>query len=59
MLVLARKRRESIMIGDDIEVIVIESRDGQVRLGVRAPDEVRVHRREIWLSEQRRDDGEK
>jgi carbon storage regulator len=47
MLVLSRKRGESIIIGDDIAVVVIEARGGRVRLGVQAPSSVPVHRSEI------------
>ncbi|MFN7017044.1 MAG: carbon storage regulator CsrA [Fimbriimonadales bacterium] len=48
MLVLTRKVNQSIMIGDDIEVIVLEVRGEQVRLGIKAPRSVAVHRREIY-----------
>ncbi len=48
MLVLSRKPDETIMVGDDIEIKVVETRGGQVRLGVNAPPEVSVHRRELW-----------
>lgn len=48
MLVLTRKVHQSIMIGDDIEVIVLEVRGEQVRLGIRAPRNVPVHRKEIY-----------
>jgi carbon storage regulator len=47
MLVLTRKVNQSIMIGDEIEVIVLEVRGEQVRLGIKAPRTVTVHRREI------------
>jgi len=47
MLVLSRKPGERIMIGDEIEVVVLESRAGCVRLGFNAPDEVRIHREEV------------
>ena len=49
MLVLSRQRDETIMIGDDIEITVIEVRGDQVRLGVSAPRDVTVHRKEIYL----------
>ena len=49
MLVLTRKVKESIMIGDDIEVTVLSSDGGKVRLGIRAPLSVPVHREEIYL----------
>jgi len=48
MLVLARKLNESIMIGDDIEVVVIDIKGDQVKLGIRAPRKVTVHRKEIY-----------
>lgn len=47
MLVLTRKLNQSIMIGDDIEVVILEVRGEQVRLGIRAPRDVTVHRKEI------------
>lgn len=49
MLVLTRRPRESIIIDDDITVTVLEIRGNQVRLGIDAPDEVPVHRQEIWV----------
>lgn len=48
MLVLSRQRDETIMIGDDIEVTVVDIRGDKVRLGVNAPKDVRVHRREVY-----------
>jgi carbon storage regulator len=48
MLVLSRKKGESIVVRDDIVVTVIELRGGRVRLGVEAPDEVTVHRKELY-----------
>src|SRR3954469_22734144 len=48
MLVLARQRDETIMIGDDIEVTVVDIRGDKVRLGVNAPRTVSVHRKEIY-----------
>lgn len=53
MLVLSRHLNESIMIGDDIEVKVVDVRGDQVRLGVQAPREIPVHRKEIYLAIQR------
>lgn len=49
MLVLTRRLNQSIKIGDDIEITVIEVRGDQVRLGVAAPRDVTVHRKEIYL----------
>jgi carbon storage regulator len=48
MLVLARKKNESIIIRDDIVVTVVEVRGDTVRLGIEAPREVTVHRREVY-----------
>jgi carbon storage regulator len=48
MLILSRKVNENIMIGDDISVSVIEVRGDQVRLGVTAPRNVKVFRREVF-----------
>lgn len=48
MLVLTRKIQQSIMIGDDVEIVVLEVRGEQVRLGIRAPKNVTVHRKEIF-----------
>ncbi len=48
MLVLARKLNESIMIGDEVEVVVIDIKGDQVKLGIRAPKNVTVHRKEIY-----------
>lgn len=47
-LILSRKEQESIKIGDDIEVIVVQIQPGRVRLAVKAPKEVSVLRRELW-----------
>ncbi len=48
MLVLTRKKNESIVINDDITIVVVEIRGDKVRLGVEAPKEVPVHRREVF-----------
>jgi carbon storage regulator len=48
MLVLARKFNESIMIGDEIEVVIIEIKNDQVKLGIKAPRNIAVHRKEIY-----------
>jgi carbon storage regulator len=48
MLVLSRQRDETIMIGDDIEVTVVDIRGDKVRLGINAPKEVSVHRKEVY-----------
>ncbi len=48
MLVLTRRENESIMIGDDIEVKLLDVKDKQVKLGVMAPRHVAVHRLEVY-----------
>ena len=48
MLVLSRKKNESIIINDDIVITVVEVRGDKVRLGVEAPKEVPVHRNEVY-----------
>ncbi len=48
MLVLARRMNESIMIGDEIEVVVIDIKGDQVKLGIKAPKKITVHRKEIY-----------
>lgn len=49
MLVLTRRLNQSIKVGDDVEITVIEVRGDQVRLGVSAPRDVAVHRKEVYL----------
>ncbi len=48
MLILTRKRNERIMIGDNIEVVIVDIRGEQVQLGINAPKDVPVHRREVY-----------
>lgn len=48
LLVLSRRYGESVMIGDDVEVFVVEIRGDKCRLGIRAPKELPVHRREVY-----------
>ncbi len=48
MLVLSRKKNESIVINDNISIVVVEIRGDKVRLGVEAPKEIPVHRREVY-----------
>ena len=48
MLVLSRKKNESIVINNDITIVVVEIRGDKVRLGVDAPKEVPVHRQEVY-----------
>ena len=48
MLVLSRQRDETIMIGDDIEITIVDIRGDKVRLGISAPNSVPVHRKEVY-----------
>jgi len=48
VLILTRKRNERIMIGDNIEIIVVDIKGEQVQLGINAPKEIPVHRREVY-----------
>lgn len=48
MLVLSRLKDESIMIGDEVEIVIVDIRSDKVRLGITAPKSVSVHRREIY-----------
>ena len=53
MLVLSRHRDESIMIGDDIVVTIVDIRGDKVRLGIDAPTDIPVHRQEVYEAVQR------
>lgn len=53
MLVLSRQRDESIMIGDNIEITIVDIRGDKVRLGINAPNTVPVHRKEVYEAIQR------
>jgi carbon storage regulator len=48
MLVLSRQRDETIMIGDEIEITVVDIRGDKVRLGITAPTRIAVHRKEVY-----------
>lgn len=48
MLVLSRKKNESIVINNDITIVIVEIRGDKVRLGIEAPKEMPVHRREVY-----------
>ncbi|MGN1399871.1 MAG: carbon storage regulator CsrA [Bacillus sp. (in: firmicutes)] len=48
MLVLTRKVGESIKIGDHIEITVVESKGDQIKLGIKAPNNIDIHRKEIY-----------
>lgn len=48
MLVLSRQRDQSIIIGDDIEITIVDVRGDKVRIGINAPRHVSVHRKEVY-----------
>ncbi|OUS75147.1 carbon storage regulator [Paenibacillus sp. MY03] len=50
MLVLSRKKGESILIGEDIEISIIEITNDQIKLGIKAPKEVAILRKELYVS---------
>lgn len=49
MLVLSRRLEETLIIGDNIEIAILDICGGQVRLGIKAPKEISVHRQEVYL----------
>jgi carbon storage regulator len=53
MLVLSRQRDESIVIGDNVVVTIVDIRGDKVRLGIQAPGEIPVHRQEVFEAIQR------
>ena len=53
MLVLSRQRDQAIMIGDDVEITVVDIRGDKVRLGITAPRRIQVHRKEVYEAIQR------
>jgi carbon storage regulator len=53
MLVLSRQRDESIIIGDNVQVTIVDIRGDKVRLGIVAPSEISVHRKEVYDAIQR------
>jgi carbon storage regulator len=55
MLVLTRKSNESIMIGDEIELTILSVSGDKVRVGIQAPREIPVFRKEVWLEIQQED----
>lgn len=50
MLVLSRKKNESIVINNNIKITIVEVRGDKVRLGIEAPKDVPVHRQEVWIA---------
>ena len=59
MLVLSRHRDESIMIGDNIVITVVDVRGDKVRLGIDAPTDIPVHRQEVYDAIQREKNAKK
>ena len=57
MLVLSRQRDQSIMIGDDIEITIVDVRGDKVRVGINAPRQVSVHRKEVYEAIRRENEG--
>lgn len=56
MLVLSRHRDESIMIGDDVVITIIDIRGDKVRIGIEAPTDIPVHRQEVYEAIKREQD---
>ena len=50
MLVLSRRKDETIMIGDEVEITIVDVKGDTVRVGIQAPKSVSVHRKEIYLA---------
>jgi len=48
MLVLARRLNESIMIGDQVEISIVDIRGDQVKIGIKAPKQVKIYRQEVY-----------
>ena len=59
MLVLSRQKDESIMIGDNVEITIVDVRGDKVRLGITAPKEIPVHRMEVYEAIQRENEEKK
>ena len=59
MLVLSRQKDESIIIGDDVEVTIVDVRGNKVRLGITAPKNIPVHRREVYEAIQKEKNEQK
>jgi carbon storage regulator len=53
MLVLSRQKDESIMVGDEVEITIVDVRGDKVRLGISAPRSIAVHRKEVYEAIQR------
>jgi carbon storage regulator len=59
MLVLSRQKDESIMIGDNVEITIVDVRGDKVRLGIAAPKDIPVHRKEVYEAIQREKNEQK
>jgi carbon storage regulator len=57
MLVLTRKTGEAIQIGDDIEITVVSIKGDQIKLGINAPKNIEIHRKEIYLEIQKENEN--
>jgi len=57
MLVLSRHKDETIMIGDDIELTIVDIRGDKVRVGIKAPSSVPVHRKEVYDAIRKENEG--
>lgn len=55
MLVLSRQKQESIMIRDDIEIMIVDICGNKVRLGINAPSDIPVHRKEVYEAIQQKE----
>ena len=58
MLVLSRQKDESIMVGDEVEITIVDVRGDKVRLGITAPRSIAVHRKEVYEAIQREKEQE-
>jgi carbon storage regulator len=58
MLVLSRQKDESIMVGDEVEITIVDVRGDKVRLGISAPRSIAVHRKEVYEAIQREKEAE-
>ena len=48
MLVLSRRKNESIMVGDDVQIMIVGIRGDKIRVGITAPESIPVHRKEVY-----------
>lgn len=58
MLVLSRRKNESIMVGEDVQIMIVGIRGDRIRLGITAPKSIPVHRMEVYESLQHDKDNE-